>query len=88
MTRKQEEVEVNVTIRGVSPMAFDVRSVVQVVEGRRFQPGLYEIIVGRKLQQRMQNANVGDVDAAAEARLEDRRRVRGRGQRVRERDLG
>ncbi len=61
MTRKQEGVEVNVTIRGVSPMAFAVRSVVQVVEGRRFQPGLYEIIVGRKLQQRMQNANVGDV---------------------------
>jgi putative ABC transport system permease protein len=33
---------------------------VKVVEGRRFAPGLYEIIVGRKLQQRMRQANVGD----------------------------
>jgi putative ABC transport system permease protein len=60
MTRKDQNVDVNVTIRGVSPMAFAVRSGVKVVEGRRFTPGLYEIIVGRKLQQRMQKANVGD----------------------------
>jgi ABC-type lipoprotein release transport system permease subunit len=60
MKRQDSGVAVNVTIRGVSPMAFAVRSVVQVAEGRRFTPGLYEVIVGRKLQQRMERANVGD----------------------------
>ena len=59
LTRKEGQ-DVNVTIRGVTPMAFKVRSVVKVVEGRPMQPGLYEIIVGRKLNQRMQHASIGD----------------------------
>ncbi|HEY8550928.1 MAG TPA: ABC transporter permease [Vicinamibacterales bacterium] len=61
MMRKDPPVDVNVTIRGVSQMAFQVRSGVRIVEGRNFTPGLNEIIVGRKLQERMQRANVGDV---------------------------
>jgi putative ABC transport system permease protein len=59
LTRKEGN-DVNVTIRGVTPMAFKVRSVVTIVEGRAFQPGLYEIIVGRKLNLRMQQAAIGD----------------------------
>jgi putative ABC transport system permease protein len=59
LTRKEGQ-DVNVTIRGVTPMAFKVRSVVKVVEGRAMQPGLFEIIVGRKLNQRMQRASIGD----------------------------
>jgi putative ABC transport system permease protein len=34
--------------------------VVKVVEGRVFQPGLYEVVVGRKLNDRMKNASIGD----------------------------
>jgi putative ABC transport system permease protein len=60
LTRKDDNADVNVTIRGVTPMAFKVRSVVKVTEGRVFQPGLYEIAVGRKLHDRMQNTNIGD----------------------------
>ena len=60
LTRKAENADVNVTIRGVTPMAFKVRTVVKVVEGRAFTPGLYEVIVGRKLNDRMQNASIGD----------------------------
>jgi putative ABC transport system permease protein len=60
LTRKAENADVNVTIRGVTPMAFKVRSVVKVVEGRAFTPGLYEVIVGRKLNDRMQQAAIGD----------------------------
>jgi putative ABC transport system permease protein len=60
LTRKDGNADVNVTIRGVTPMAFKVRSVVKVAEGRVFQPGLYEVIVGRKLHQRMQRTNIGD----------------------------
>jgi putative ABC transport system permease protein len=61
LTRSTDNADVNVTIRGVTPMAFKVRTVVKVTEGRAFQPGLYEIIVGRKLHDRMKSANIGDV---------------------------
>jgi putative ABC transport system permease protein len=51
--------EVNVTVRGVSPMAFQVRQNVRIVEGRNFTPGLYEIVVGRKAAERYQNLQIG-----------------------------
>jgi putative ABC transport system permease protein len=38
--------DANVQIRGVSPRALDVHRSVRVVEGRFFQPGLYELVVG------------------------------------------
>jgi putative ABC transport system permease protein len=50
---------VNVVIRGVTPVAFKVRDNVTVVEGRQFTPGLYEVIVGRKLFERMANIDIG-----------------------------
>ena len=40
---------VNVTIRGVTEMAFHVRSGIKTVQGRQFQPGLYEIMVGKHI---------------------------------------
>ena len=52
--------EVNVTVRGVSAMAFQVRQNVKIVAGRNFTPGLYEVIVGQKATERYQNLNVGD----------------------------
>jgi len=51
--------EVNVTVRGVSTMAFQVRQNVKIVEGRNFTPGLYELIVGQKAAERYQNLTVG-----------------------------
>ena len=41
----------NVTLRAVTPRAFEVRGGIQVVEGRSFTPGLDEVIVGRKLHE-------------------------------------
>jgi putative ABC transport system permease protein len=38
--------EANVPLRGVQPAGFEVRDEVAVVEGRRFEPGRNEIIVG------------------------------------------
>jgi putative ABC transport system permease protein len=38
--------DANVPLRGVQPAAFDVRGDVRIVEGRRFEPGRNEIIVG------------------------------------------
>lgn len=37
----------NVPMRGVQPAAFEVRPDVKIIEGRRFEPGRNEIIVGR-----------------------------------------
>src|SRR5579862_2703559 len=38
----------NVLIRGVTPQAFEVRGGIQIVSGRKFTPGLYELIAGAK----------------------------------------
>jgi putative ABC transport system permease protein len=49
----------NVTLRAVIPAAFDVRGGIQIVEGRNFQPGLDEVIVGRKIAGRIEGLAVG-----------------------------
>jgi putative ABC transport system permease protein len=49
----------NVTMRAVTPRTFEVRGGIELKEGRPFTPGLYEVIVGRKLSQRMQGLDVG-----------------------------
>src|SRR4029453_7764375 len=50
----------NVTLRAVTPRAFDVRGGIKVVDGRSFTPGLDEVIVGKKLTTRIQNLRVGE----------------------------
>jgi putative ABC transport system permease protein len=59
MKRKEDGAEVNVVVRGVTPMAFQVRQAVSIAEGRRFRPGLYEVVVGRKLYERMAGMGLG-----------------------------
>jgi putative ABC transport system permease protein len=59
MKRKDDGAEVNVAIRGVTPVAFKVRPHVTITEGRNFTPGLYEVIVGRKLFDRMVGMEIG-----------------------------
>jgi ABC-type lipoprotein release transport system permease subunit len=50
----------NVTLRAVTPRAFEVRGGIQVVEGRRFTPGLDEVMVGRRLTERIQGLRLGE----------------------------
>lgn len=52
LPRKDTGTEVNVTVRGVTPMAFAVRQGVRLARGRNFQPGLYELVVGSKAAER------------------------------------
>ena len=59
MKRKDDGYDVNVVVRGVTPMAFKVREGVSIVQGRNFTPGLYEIVVGRKLFDRMVGMGLG-----------------------------
>jgi putative ABC transport system permease protein len=43
---KKSGTDANVQIRGVSPVALEVHRSVRVVQGRFFEPGLYELVVG------------------------------------------
>ncbi len=51
--------EANVTLRGVEEEAFELRPYIEVGEGRRFEPGTAEIIVGRQLVSRFADLTVG-----------------------------
>ncbi len=53
--------ETNVPIRGVQPPTFSIYDQLKMVEGRRFAAGNDEVIVGRKLVDRIQSCRVGDV---------------------------
>jgi len=49
----------NLGIRGVTPAAFQVRTGITIVDGRRARPGLFEIIVGRQAQSRIRGLQIG-----------------------------
>jgi ABC-type lipoprotein release transport system permease subunit len=59
LKRKADGEPTNVTVRGVTPMAFEVRRGITVVNGRTFTPGLNEVIVGEKIARRMAGLDVG-----------------------------
>ena len=49
----------NVTVRGVTSGAFIVRSGIKVLEGRRVNSGLFEIVVGKQVQNRVRGLELG-----------------------------
>jgi ABC-type antimicrobial peptide transport system permease subunit len=51
----------NVTVRGVSDVIFDLRPQVKIIEGRMFNFGLRELIVGSAVTERFKGAKIGDV---------------------------
>ncbi len=51
--------DTNVQFRGVGPAAWTVRPKLRIVEGRRFNPGLREIVVGRGAQRQFRGLEVG-----------------------------
>ncbi|WP_290890154.1 ABC transporter permease [Arenimonas sp.] len=50
----------NVTLRGVEPASFELRPQLKIIEGRRFEPGLREIIVGAGVARLFDGAGVGE----------------------------
>ena len=50
----------NVTVRGVGPMSFKLRSGFQTTAGRLFQPGLTEAVVSKRIAERFQGLDIGD----------------------------
>ncbi len=59
MKPKKDGEPTNITVRGVTPRAFAVRSGIKMVEGRMFTPGLYEVIAGDKIAKRVQGLDIG-----------------------------
>lgn len=50
----------NITVRGVSKEAFNLRPQVKLVDGRMFNFGAREIVVGSSIQKRFEGAKIGD----------------------------
>ncbi len=57
--RKGQRSGANVSLRGVQPEGFVLRPEVRVTEGRRFRPGLRELMVGRGAQRQFDGLAVG-----------------------------
>ena len=57
--KRGKDFEANVPFRGVQPSAFDVRRDVEIFEGRMFETGKNEILVGRKAQSEFAGLDVG-----------------------------
>lgn len=49
----------NITVRGVSPHVYKLREQVKLVEGRLFNPSLRELIVGKSINKKFNNADIG-----------------------------
>lgn len=52
--------EASVSVRGVEDASFGIRPEVQFVEGRRFERGRFEIIVGQKASSQFRNLKLND----------------------------
>src|SRR4029453_13172194 len=59
LPRKTNHETANVPVRGVGPLAFDVRENLSFVEGRRYTPGTREINVGRQAVNRFGGLTLG-----------------------------
>jgi putative ABC transport system permease protein len=51
--------DANVELRGVSPNVFTIRRNIQIIEGRMFQPGLAELIVGKNARSTYSGLTLG-----------------------------
>jgi putative ABC transport system permease protein len=51
----------NITVRGIENAGFALRPQLKIVEGRKFQPGLRELIVGRGVTKQFQGAALGQI---------------------------
>jgi putative ABC transport system permease protein len=56
---KADGTDTNVQFRGVGPSAWALRPQLKIVEGRRFKPGLREMVVGRGAQRQFAGLEVG-----------------------------
>jgi putative ABC transport system permease protein len=61
LPRKSDGRRANVVLRSVTPQALHVRTGIRVVAGRLFTPGLEEVLVGRRIKDRVRGLELGGV---------------------------
>lgn len=59
MPKRDDGETTNVVVRGVSAQSFEVRANIRVQAGRRFRPGLFEVMVGENIQKRIRGLDIG-----------------------------
>ncbi|MBI4586703.1 MAG: ABC transporter permease [Planctomycetes bacterium] len=59
LNRRADGRPTNVLIRGATPKAFEVRAGLKLKEGRWFTPGLQEVAVGERIQERIAGLDIG-----------------------------
>ncbi len=59
LVSKKDGSDVNVQFRGVGSAGWAIRPNLKLIEGRRFTPGLREIVIGRGAQQQFRGLDVG-----------------------------
>jgi len=64
LVEKSSGLEVNGTIRGVGPEVLAVRPEIELVAGRMFEPGKFEVVVGRQAMEQFQGLALGGQVAA------------------------
>jgi putative ABC transport system permease protein len=57
--RKGQSAGANVSLRGVEPKGFDIRPELKIIEGRKFKPGLRELMVGAGAYKQFDGLQVG-----------------------------
>lgn len=50
----------NITVRGMKPVGFALRSRIRLVQGRWFQSGVRELVISRSIQDRFSSTSLGD----------------------------
>lgn len=60
LTRKADGTAAGLTLRGTSEQVFAVRPEIEIVEGRAFERGLRELVVGKQAQDEFTGLAVGD----------------------------
>lgn len=60
LRKKSTNEDANAPLRGVQAGAFDIRSNVKIVEGRSFEAGKNELVVGRAAQSQFAGLEIGD----------------------------
>ncbi|MEM6605103.1 MAG: ABC transporter permease, partial [Pseudomonadota bacterium] len=58
--RRSSQSEANIPLRGLAASGFDLRTGVQITEGRIFEPGRNEIIVGAGVQREFSGFEIGE----------------------------
>ncbi len=60
LPKKGEKLGANVTLRGIGEFGLELRPKLKIVEGRKFTPGLQELLVGKGASQQFEGLAVGN----------------------------